>query len=469
MDLAAKENEVIASAKRARSEYLAHTPLCDHAARNGRRLAHVAGCAGGDITKEHLFCRKAPEHHGDIFQIFLAGAGEPVFYRHLERVSHGFAAGDDGYFLYRVGVGEQVGHKRVTGFVRGRNFAFAFVHHMASAFRTKQYFFNGIKQCIHGDLVKIAACSENSRLIHKICQVCAREARRAFGQSADFDVCGERLAFGVNGENSFAVINIRRVQHHAAIKPSRTEQSGIQHIRTVGGGHDDHAGVWFKPIHFHEDLVEGLLPFIVRTAESAAALSAHGVNFINKHNAGRSLFALRKQVAHAAGPNTHKHFHKSRTAHVVKRHVCFASHGTGEQRLSCSRAAHEQYAFGNFGAEFDEFLWIFQKVHHFIQRHLVRSALRDLSRRGLSKRHGAVILALHLPQKEPHDPKQEQEGEEIWQNSTSPVRGSRTFLHVCLYRTRLVRIHAIVCKEFRKRHGRLFGHRGFATIFERDL
>ncbi len=49
------------------------------------------------------------------------------------------------------------------------------------------------------------------------------------------------------------------------VKATRTQQGGIEDIRTVGCGNDDHAGVAFKAIHFGEELVEGLLAFIVAT------------------------------------------------------------------------------------------------------------------------------------------------------------------------------------------------------------
>ena len=37
--------------------------------------------------------------------------------------------------------------------------------------------------------------------------------------------------------------------------------------------------------------------------------------------------------------------------------------GARHHRFTCTRMAHEQHAFWNFGAQLNEFLWVFQKFH----------------------------------------------------------------------------------------------------------
>ena len=38
-----------------------------------------------------------------------------------------------------------------------------------------------------------------------------------------------------------AVLKIRTVHQHLAVKPARTQQRGIEHLRRIRSGHNDHA------------------------------------------------------------------------------------------------------------------------------------------------------------------------------------------------------------------------------------
>jgi len=74
----------------------------------------------------------------------------------------------------------------------------------------------------------------------------------------------------------------------------------------VGGGDDNNAGVAFKPVHFREQLVEGLFSFVVAAANSSTALTSDRVNFINEDQAGgRCLLLLNKsRTREAPTPRT---------------------------------------------------------------------------------------------------------------------------------------------------------------------
>ncbi len=117
----------------------------------------------------------------------------------------------------------------------------------------------------------------------------------------------------MNFQDSFAIFDIRHVDDNLAIKTAGTQESGIKHIRTIGSGHDNDVGLIVEAIHLHQDLIQRLLPFIMRTAQASTALSADSIYFINEDNA-RSFFAsFLKQVADARGADTDKHLNEFRT------------------------------------------------------------------------------------------------------------------------------------------------------------
>ena len=103
------------------------------------------------------------------------------------------------------------------------------------------------------------------------------------------------------------------INGHLTIKAAWTQQGGIQHIRTVGGRQNDDAAVALKAIHLSEQLIEGLFALIVSAADTSSALTANGINFVNKDQAGGVLFGPFEQIAHTAGTNTNKHLHELRT------------------------------------------------------------------------------------------------------------------------------------------------------------
>src|SRR5262249_25681497 len=120
-------------------------------------------------------------------------------------------------------------------------------------------------------------------------------------------------SFSVNLENRLPALNVRPADDHAPVEPAGPQQRRIEHVRPVGRRHQDYAFVRFEPVHLHEQLVQRLLTFVVAAAEPGAAVAPDGVNFVDKDDAWRILFALLEQVAHAAGAYTYKHLYKVRT------------------------------------------------------------------------------------------------------------------------------------------------------------
>ena len=194
-------------------------------------------------------------------------------------------------------------------------------------------------------------------------------------------------------------------------RPGRSS-AGIEHVRAVGRRHEDDAFVRLEAVHFDEQLVERLLAFVVTAAQSCAAMPADRVNLVDEDDAGCVLLALFEEVADARRADADEHLDEVGAADREERNVGFAGHGPGQQRLACSRGAHEQDAFGNASAELLEFLRFLQELddllelflrfvyaRHVLERDLLLRAGRQL-RAALAERQGLVPAALHLPHDE---------------------------------------------------------------------
>ena len=67
-------------------------------------------------------------------------------------------------------------------------------------------------------------------------------------------------------EDLLTALDIRQAHIDLTVKAARPQQGLIQNVGTVGGRHDDDAVVGLKAVHFHQQLVQGLLAFIVAAA-----------------------------------------------------------------------------------------------------------------------------------------------------------------------------------------------------------
>ncbi len=155
-----------------------------------------------------------------------------------------------------------------------------------------QHFIFGRLEVGHDDVLAVPAGGEQSRFVHEVRQIGARESRRPARQDRDIYVFGQRDLLGVDLQDAFTPADVGQRHHHAPVEAARSQQRRVEHIGAVGGGDQDDAFVRFEPVHFHQQLVERLLALVVPTAQSRAAMPAHGVNFVNENNARRVLLAL---------------------------------------------------------------------------------------------------------------------------------------------------------------------------------
>jgi len=130
-------------------------------------------------------------------------------------------------------------------------------------------------------------------------------------------------------------------------------------------GDDDDALVGAKTVHFHEQLVERLLPLVVSAAQARAALAADGVDLVDKDDAGGIFFRVFEQVADAGSAHADEHFHEIGTADAEERHAGFTGDRARQERFPRSRRADEQHALRNSRADRGEFARILEKFHHF--------------------------------------------------------------------------------------------------------
>ncbi len=215
----------------------------------------------------------------------------------------------------------------MPGLVIRRVALFGIAQDQRFALGAHQHFVLGQLEINHRDDFAVLPRGVQSRFVDQIGQIRARQARRSASHYRKIDVIAQRNFLGVDFENSFAAVDIRPAYHHPTVETAGAQQRGIEHIRAVGRRHQNHAFVGFEAVHLHQQLIQRLLALVVTAAETCAAVTSYGVDFIDEDDAGRVLLALFEQIAHAAGAHANEHFDEIRARNREKGHAGFAGNG----------------------------------------------------------------------------------------------------------------------------------------------
>jgi hypothetical protein len=84
-------------------------------------------------------------------------------------------------------------------------------------------------------------------------------------------------------------LQIRQIDFHKSVKSPGPNECRIQQVLAIGGSHHNDILASFKPIHLHQDLVQGVVSFIVGSM-TTASFPSHCVDFVNEDYGGGLLF-----------------------------------------------------------------------------------------------------------------------------------------------------------------------------------
>ena len=275
-------------------------------------------------------------------------------------------------------------------------------------------------EVVHVDRLAVVAGGGEGGLVDHVGEVGAGEAGCAAGEDVEVHVLGHGDLLGVDAEDFFAPADVGAVDDDAAVESGRGGEVRVEDVGAVGGGDEDDAVVGFEAVHFDEELVEGLLALVVSAAETGAAVTAYGVDFVDEDDAGGVLFALLEEVADAGGADADEHFDEVRTGDGEEGDVGFTGDGAGEQGFAGSRRSDEQDALGDAAAEALELLGLAEELDDFLELFLGFIDAGDVLEGDLfllhgeqagarfAEAHGLVAAGLHLAEEE--EPEAEKEG-----------------------------------------------------------
>ncbi len=87
----------------------------------------------------------------------------------------------------------------------------------------------------------------------------------------------------MNLKNRLSSPNIGFGNGYGSVKSFWSSKGWIQNIRSVGCRQDNYISSLIKTIHLNENLIQGLLSFVMAMAEARTPMTTDSINFINKY------------------------------------------------------------------------------------------------------------------------------------------------------------------------------------------
>ena len=331
-------------------------------------LLDVAAGSGGDfgVAKHHILGGSAAEGTHD------PGAKLGLAHQHLLLIrgepgqSLGLAPGHQGDLLDGVMGLHQGADKRVANLVIGDQ-ALAAAIGERFALHAGDHPVHGVIDLGEGGGLLAAAGGEDRRFIKQVGQISASEARGAASDRFEAHIGSEFLVAGMHLEDGEPAFDIRGIHLNLAVETTRAHQGRIEHIGTVRGRDDNDAAVSLEAIHFGEQLVEGLLAFVITATDTSAALPSDRIDFIDEDQAGAVFLGPLEKIAHPTGAHTHKHLHEFGTRKREEGHTGLAGNRFGQKGLTGARRPHQQHTLGNLRANGCESFGGLQEGHDFLE------------------------------------------------------------------------------------------------------
>ena len=338
-----------------RTKNVAHPVGAHHLLGDVGGALQIVGRAGCHLTEDDLLGAAAAQQGGDLPLEILLGIEEALLGWQLQGVAQGcHATRHDRDLRHLAAARHQVAHDRVAHLVERHHLLLIGLENTALFLEAGHHALNRFIEIGLLNGGALGAGGQQSALVHEVGQVGTGEATGGLGDLVEIDAGRKLHLAGVDVEDRFAAGEVGAINQHLAVEAAGAEQGGIEHFGLVGGRQHDHRLVLGgEAIHFGEQLVEGLLPFIVAAnhAHRAGTALADGIEFVNENDTGGFLLGFFEQIAHAGGASTHEQLNEFRAADDEEGHARLAGHGFGEQRLARARRAHQQHPFGDAGAD----------------------------------------------------------------------------------------------------------------------
>ena len=203
---------------------------------------------------------------------------------------------------------------------------------------TYQYVF-GLGDGIYG---------EDGGIVHDVGKIGTGEADGTACDVFEADIIGELLVAGMDLQDGGSSVLVGKVNRDGPVETAGSRQGRVEDIGSVGGGHDDDAGIVFESVHFDEELVQGLLSFVVSAAKTRSSLTSDGIDFIDEDETRGVGLRCLEEGTDTRGADTDIHFDEVGSGDGIERDAGLACDSLGKKGLTGARRADKEHAMRQF-------------------------------------------------------------------------------------------------------------------------
>jgi len=363
-DLLAEERVILAFAQINRADFGVHAPAGDHRARNGGGAADVVIGTGADRAEQQFFRRPARQQRCKLHLQIAFGQGVAFVFRQHMGAAQTVAAWDDRHLVNRVGTGIIEGGGGMTGLMHRQAVLLVGLNRQG-AHRAHHHLVARFVEIGGGDVGGRAPCGGNCSLVQQVLQIGPGKPRCAGSHLIEIDGGVQRQVFHVHVKDRPPRPLVGQRQRDVAVKPAGAQQCRVQHVGAVGGGQHHHRFARGKTVEFRQDLVQGLLAFIMATAKAGAAGAPDAVQFINEDDRRCLLARLFEHLAHPARADADEDLDEFRPGGGKERHVGLTRQRPRQQRLAGARWSHQQHTMRHRGTDLLKPLGVAQEFDQF--------------------------------------------------------------------------------------------------------
>ena len=413
-----------------RTHARAHAVFHDHGLGDLRRHLNIGGGAGGRVAEDQfLGCASTHGEHkpGEELRAVVHAL---VVFLGSHRVPASAAASQDRNLVDPLDVLHRPRSQGVATLVVGGDLLFVLRNDLGAATWAADHAVGGFFQRVGGNHVAFHTRGQQGGFVQHVFQVRTGHTGGALRQRSQVHVRRQWLALRVDAQELLAPQQVWVGHWDLSVESAWAQQRWVQHIWPVRSRHEDHAITIAETVHLHQQLVKGLLAFVVATAHAGATLASDSVDLVDEDDARRVFLRLLEQVANARGTHTNEHFHEVGTGDAEERHPRFACHGTREQRLTRAGRTVEQHATRDLRAQLFVFLGVGQEIADLVEfldcfvgtgdviKRCLRVVLLQILRAGLAEAEGTHSpAALHAGQHEHQQAEDQQHRQEHHQHA----------------------------------------------------
>ena len=252
-------------------------------------------------------------------------------------------------------------------FMVGNDFPLAFVDEPVFLFQACNKPFHRLFKFRHVDFFLVPSHRQKGRFVDEIGQVRSHHARCHFRQFLHIDVlCGFNIS-KMNLEDFQSPHLVGPVHQDMPVETPRSQQRRIKNFRPVCGGQQNDTYLRIESVHFNEQLIKCLFPFIMPRHAAHTAGFSQGIKFIDENDARCLLFSLNKKIPHPGSPQADEHFYKFRSTQAEKGDTTLPRHRFGKQGFPRPGRPHEKNTLGDFSPQFGKSSRFLQKIDNFNQ------------------------------------------------------------------------------------------------------